>query len=613
MLKSPAILALPAEIVEAILTWCAATDDPCAIASLAQTCRELRSIVYAAEDRHLWRLVFLAVFDDPREVDPTVNDSDWYRAFTERVWARRYIDGHTRPLQVTKKPRSLRSTLSNKSIQVPGTLDQLLDEHASVVHIENLRALTAINNVICTAALCTSFTPRLAVRTDSHDLPPLTELHAHTPPFPPHPPPENLSFNVEWLRHTLSDGLPYSITGLLSNNRQDLSWRHLPEAQEVGRLTSCLGFIPVPVIESQDAAQPSPTRRTTRQSKPHHSESTMLLDMSESAQRQRARDCARPLAFWMRYLSRRRNWGPYLPWPPKTPKPEIAAVVDEPSEDDDDEDMDSDGDYVPPAGGGDTSSSSATPEPQPGGSSVPHDTVPSPENLYPDWTWLAAARVVAECKLRAHVDAADIARLEAWDNLRAGAWIPPPDAGRDGSADILVEAGPSDDEGEEWKKHQRDWAGAEGTWRRLVCWLDYDDLIYHNSYGDFIDPRLDEAWIIVPLSMQITGYSAPSVAAYPDRPTIHIKGEMGGAGWVGSVDVNDEDVRHCHGTVSMLPDGNVRWSVTSTAPNSMHDEWASEAVQLGGVGSAMGALGMWTGAFHEDDDPLGVMWQWRVA
>lgn len=44
---------------------------------------------------------------------------------------------------------------------------------------------------------------------------------------------------------------------------------------------------------------------------------------------------------------------------------------------------------------------------------------------------------------------------------------------------------------------------------------------------------------------------------------------------------------------------------TSTAPNSMEDEWSSEAVQLGGVGSAMGSLGMWTGALHEEDDPLG--------
>ena len=35
------------------------------------------------------------------------------------------------------------------------------------------------------------------------------------------------------------------------------------------------------------------------------------------------------------------------------------------------------------------------------------------------------------------------------------------------------------------------------------------------------------------------------------------------------------------------------------------DEWVSEGVQVGGVASAMGVLGMWTGAQHERMDPLG--------
>lgn len=34
-------------------------------------------------------------------------------------------------------------------------------------------------------------------------------------------------------------------------------------------------------------------------------------------------------------------------------------------------------------------------------------------------------------------------------------------------------------------------------------------------------------------------------------------------------------------------------------------EWQSEGVQLGGVGSATGVLGMWTSAEHEHMDPLG--------
>ncbi|KAI0689154.1 hypothetical protein C8T65DRAFT_746314 [Cerioporus squamosus] len=580
MFSSTSILTLPEETIETILTWCAATDDACAIASLAQTCRQLRSVVYDAEDRHLWRLVFLAAFDDPRKIYRDESDDvpagfDWQQMYTARVWARRYIHRHARPLQVLKKPnlRFTRSTL------LP--IDQLSDEHTTSAHLENLRALKAVVDTVCTAAPCPPLSPRVHTGTDSHDLPPLTELHAHTPRFPP-PLPEHPSLNIEWLRRTLSNGLP---------------------------MRSPDYFPAMPVIESQSPPNsPAHSRRTRGKSATQAP--AEMIDMSEAAQRQRARNCARPLAFKLRYLSRHRNWGPYLPWPSETTKPAAVPAVDDHTGDDDDEDMDSDGDYIPPDDG--DASSSATPEP-PDGPALPPGAVPLPEHLCPDWTWLAAARVVAECKLRAHVDAADVERLESWDNLRTGAWVPVPDAGRGSSVQAEGQRGEETGDDEQWKEHQRDWAGAEGTWRRLVCWLDYDDLIYHNSYGDFIDPALDEAWIIVPLSLKITGYSAPSLAAYPDRPTIHVKGEMGGAGWVGSVEADDDDIRHCHGTVSMLPDGSVRWSLTSTAPNSVQDEWASEAVQLGGVGSAMGSLGMWTGAFHEDEDPLGVIWQWRVG
>lgn len=474
------ILSLPSEIIETILTWSAATDDACAIASLAQSCRQLRSIVYDPEDRHLWRLVFRAVFDDPRALrhddgkrliagqrlavgeyssPRLVAGFDWHQAFTERIWASRYIHRHARPLQVPKKPnlRSTRSTL------LP--VDQLSDEHTTSAHSENLRALKALVDTICTAAPCPPVPRRVDTRRDSQDLPPLTELHAHTPPFPP-PLPEHPSFNIEWLRRTLFNGLPYAMTGLLSNEFSEISWRHLLEAQQLGRLTSYLGFIPVPVIETQSPPS-SPAHSRRNRGKSATQEPAETIDMSESAQRQRARNCARPLAFQMRYLSRRRNWGPYLPWPPKTPKPAAVPSVDEHTGEDDDEDMDSDEDYVPPDDG--DTSASATPEP-PDGPALPPGAVPPPEHLYPDWTWLAAARVVAECKLRAHVDAAEVARLEAWDNLRAGPWVPAPDAGRDGSmeAEARDVEEPSSGEDEEWKKHQRDWAGAEGTWRCVI-------------------------------------------------------------------------------------------------------------------------------------------------
>lgn len=40
-------------------------------------------------------------------------------------------------------------------------------------------------------------------------------------------------------------------------------------------------------------------------------------------------------------------------------------------------------------------------------------------------------------------------------------------------------------------------------------------------------------------------------------------------------------------------------------PGTSTPEWSSEAVQVGGIGSAVGVLGMWTGAGHERADPLG--------
>lgn len=74
---------------------------------------------------------------------------------------------------------------------------------------------------------------------------------------------------------------------------------------------------------------------------------------------------------------------------------------------------------------------------------------------------------------------------------------------------------------------------------------------------------LEEAWVIVPVSLRITGYSPSPIPAYPNRPTIHVEGEMGGAGWEGDVNLADEDIRRVHGTVSVLADGSVRWSIVS--------------------------------------------------
>lgn len=61
------VLALPPEITETIIVWAVVAGFPTAIASLARTCRHHRAVVYNTSGQHLWREIYLAVFDDPRE------------------------------------------------------------------------------------------------------------------------------------------------------------------------------------------------------------------------------------------------------------------------------------------------------------------------------------------------------------------------------------------------------------------------------------------------------------------------------------------------------------------------------------------------------------------
>lgn len=44
---------------------------------------------------------------------------------------------------------------------------------------------------------------------------------------------------------------------------------------------------------------------------------------------------------------------------------------------------------------------------------------------------------------------------------------------------------------------------------------------------------------------------------------------------------------------------------SSVEDNPHEDQWVSEGIQIGGAGSQIGVLGMWTGASHDIDDPLG--------
>ncbi|KAH9176997.1 hypothetical protein EDB89DRAFT_1937563 [Lactarius sanguifluus] len=69
--------------------------------------------------------------------------------------------------------------------------------------------------------------------------------------------------------------------------------------------------------------------------------------------------------------------------------------------------------------------------------------------------------------------------------------------------------------------------------------------------------------------------------------------------------------RVVRGTVCVMKDGNIRWSFVSIFKH--HDQWSSEGVQIGGVCSAAGVVGAWSGAHHEQGDPSGPFWLFKAG
>ena len=89
---SPLFLA-PSEVIEYIVLLLA--EHPLSIAALAQSCRFLRTLIYRTADDHLWRNLFLSMYDDPRStnylVKAPVEQVEWGEEYRRRVWVLAYF------------------------------------------------------------------------------------------------------------------------------------------------------------------------------------------------------------------------------------------------------------------------------------------------------------------------------------------------------------------------------------------------------------------------------------------------------------------------------------------------------------------------------------------
>ncbi|KAK7058345.1 hypothetical protein VNI00_001976 [Paramarasmius palmivorus] len=169
-----------------------------------------------------------------------------------------------------------------------------------------------------------------------------------------------------------------------------------------------------------------------------------------------------------------------------------------------------------------------------------------------------------------------------------------------------------------------DWAGVEGTWRRYVCFMDYRDLFAFNfsnvangprSPSFFDDPRFREATRLIEVKLNlIPKDKLRHLKANPEPktynalyPTLYFAGiSRGAAGNESSIE----------GSVRIGADGTVRWQFLDVVQATLYDgasQWTSQGVQIGGIGSSSGIVGNWTTSLHDQGDPVGPFWLWKVA
>ncbi|KAJ7770858.1 hypothetical protein DFH07DRAFT_879913 [Mycena maculata] len=564
------LLRLPPELIEQILVETVCAGAPNTVASVAACCRLLRELVNS-----IWRELFLAVFDDPRPKNALKASSP----------------GSSSPIQPAYDWNNFtyRIAAANRFRAADPTCD-----------------FERLVDVLATAAPVTLHHTLAPVLPGRFSFPPLLSFR------------EIPSNNISWIKQVLACGYPPLLTKRLLGSFDSegspftrAEFEDTPQGKAFSKLTFLRGFI------------------------------------LGSGSTEHARAIARTRVYNTRYLMAERCWGPFQPLDPAHPLLDPDDDIDDPDYDPGASDSDSDdapGDtphilHFLSSHGIDFADDRTHPT----------YVFPAPHRVVPDYAFLSAARFIMETNMRekfemellfnsaaasvSQIAAADVGlelnevvdAMQSPDLLRMGGapgfwdvWRPQqPEVDEDEEpAPPPVDKGKgkaSEAEVEGW-----DWAGVEGEWRRVVCWLDYRDLLMHNvdiaSAGFGLDD-LQEEIRIFPMTLRITQYSPPPrppPGADPNQllyrlPVIHVAGESRGT------DTDEGSGRAIEGTVRMIGDGAVRWSMTSSEAAGADPEWVTESVQVGDIGSAVGIIGLWTGAEHSSTDPLGPCWAWKIA
>jgi hypothetical protein len=218
----PSLFSLPAELIEEIIIVSTLLGDIRTAATLAQTCHHFHSLVYHPLHKHLWREMFLIVFDHPCHAYKVctlgrapqchpypsnkgkgkgkgdslfpVDDYPWEDEFKRRIWTESFILRRTRP------------PTHDTSIEPPSTDCELYTILQTLLRVISTAAPLPYDTLAYIESHCGPCGP-------PHTHPIFSPLFvtAHTRPVLI---PE--SRNITWLASVLAYGLPRALMARLT-------------------------------------------------------------------------------------------------------------------------------------------------------------------------------------------------------------------------------------------------------------------------------------------------------------------------------------------------------------------------------------------------------------